>query len=86
MDHDIERCLRVRQECQQRILEKLRARMDLLREEMRRVVELTEYVEDIASSEGNIRSIFEDTTGRMSSVIVNYNPLHSSPSKNKDES
>lgn len=76
----------MRQECQQQILERLRARMDLLREEMRRVVELTEYVEDIASSEGNIRSIFGEITGRMNSVIVNYNSMHSSPSKNKDES
>lgn len=66
-------------------MERLRERMDLLREEMRKIVELTEYVEDIASSEGNIRSIFEDITGRVSSVIVNYNSLRRSPAKNKDE-
>lgn len=56
-----------------------------MREEMRKIVELSEYVEDIANSEGNIRSIFEEITNRVHTVVIKCNTVRNSSPKNDGE-
>lgn len=55
------------------VLEKLRERVKLLREEIQRIIELSEYVEDIANSESNIRTIFEEIATQSVTISESYN-------------
>lgn len=73
MEHNAESCVRKRQAHQRVILERLRERVDMLREEIKRIIELSEYVEDIANSESNIRSIMEDIAVRDVYASKKYN-------------
>lgn len=70
MEHNIECCVRARLSQQRVILERLRERVEVLREEIRKIEELREYVEDIASSESNVRAIFGDFAKQ--NMCVNY--------------
>lgn len=70
LEHNVENCVRVRKSLQKKVLEKIRDRVDELKKEIEKVIELSEYVEDIANSEGSIRSILHDlTVGENSSIV-----------------
>lgn len=73
MEHNVERCVGERQHQQHMVLEKLRERVKLLREEIQRIIELSEYVEDIANSESNIRTIFEEIATQSVTISESYN-------------
>lgn len=70
LEHNVENCVRVRKGLQKKVLEKIRDRVDELKREIEKVIELSEYVEDIANSEGSIRSILHDLTVNEGSSVV----------------
>lgn len=72
MEHNVERCVGDRHHQQHMVLERLRERVKLLREEIQRIIELSEYVEDIANSESNIRTILEEISSQNVTVSEGF--------------